>query len=65
MRYCDSDERTQEGGIQIFMNENELVKEVAEEIVSIMKKSPEHGNTVMDLLGYEKYCEILRIATAD
>lgn len=44
------------------MHDDGMKKEVAKEIVEIMRKSPQHGNAVMDLLGYKNYCEILRMA---
>ena len=45
------------------MNGNEITIEVAKKIWDIAKISPEHGNALMDLLGEDKYCEVMDLAT--
>jgi hypothetical protein len=38
--------------------------EVIAVLISLSRKSPEHGNAVMDFLGEDKYNELLRSAKA-
>lgn len=48
-----------------MMNDKQLEIEVAKEIWNICKKSSEHGNAVMDLIGEEAYNKVMRLQAKD
>lgn len=41
--------------------EKQIEIEVAKEIWNICKKSPEHGNAVMDVIGEEAYKKVMEL----
>lgn len=41
--------------------DNKINIEVAKEIWQICKKSPEHGNAVMDVIGEEAYKNVMKL----
>lgn len=41
--------------------ELELMKEVAKDIWNLCRKSPEHGNAVMDIIGEDAYNNVMRL----
>lgn len=45
--------------------EKQIEIEVAKEIWDICKKSPEHGNAVMDVIGDEAYQKVMELQSKD
>lgn len=46
------------------MNTENLNTEITKEIFEIAKKSPEHGNALMDILGETLYDKIAKLANS-
>ncbi len=45
--------------------EKQIEIEVAKEIWTICKKSPEHGNAVMDVIGEEAYEKVMKLQSKE
>lgn len=45
--------------------EKQIEIEVAKEIWNICKKSPEHGNAVMDVIGEEAYVNVMHLQSKE
>ena len=45
--------------------EKQIEIEVAKEIWTICKKSPEHGNAVMDVIGEEAYKKVMELQSKE
>ena len=45
--------------------EKQIEIEVAKEIWNICKKSPEHGNAVMDVIGEEAYEKVMKLRSKE
>mgnify|MGYP001237650712 FL=1 len=45
--------------------EKQIEIEVAKEIWNICKKSPEHGNAVMDVIGEEAYEKVMKLQSKE